>query len=173
MIVALICGIVFSLIAQAVRLNTFDKIIATALLRSTDVIQILLFAIAVSSVAFFIEYLFGGAIVEVKPFYLVGIVTGGILFGAGIALLGYCPGTMTMALAEGKIDALFGYAGGILAGLLFTIIYPSILPALGPNFGAINLYPTNDVAAGLTVVIYSALLVIVAIRLSRNKKNRN
>ena len=64
MIVALICGIVFSLIAQAVRLNTFDKIISTALLRSTEVIQILLFAIAVSSVAFFVEYLLGGAIVE-------------------------------------------------------------------------------------------------------------
>lgn len=173
MIVALICGIIFSLIAQAVRLNTFDKIIATALLRSTEVIQILLFAIAVSSVAFFAEYLFGGAVVEVKPFYLVGIVLGGILFGAGIAFLGYCPGTMTMALAEGKIDAIFGYTGGILAGLLFTVVYPSILPALGPNFGAINLYPKNNVAAAILVVAYSAFLIIIAIRLNRNEKHRD
>jgi len=142
-------------------------------LRSTEVIQILLFAIAVSSVAFFVEYLFGGAVVEVKPFYLVGIIMGGLLFGAGIALLGYCPGTMTMALAEGKVDAIFGYAGGVLAGLLFTVIYPTILPVLGPNFGAINLYPKNDAAAGLTVAIYSALLVMIAVRLSRNKKHRD
>jgi hypothetical protein len=80
---------------------------------------------------------------------------------------------MTMALAEGKVDAIFGYAGGVLAGLLFTVIYPTILPVLGPNFGAINLYPKNDAAAGLTVAIYSALLVMIAVRLSRNKKHRD
>lgn len=167
MIVALVCGIVFALIAQSVRLNTFDKIISTALLRSTEVIQILLFAIAVSSVAFFIEYLLGGATVQVKPFYLVGVVIGGLLFGAGIAILGYCPGTMTMALAEGKIDALFGYGGGIVAGLGFTVIYPSIPPMLGPNYGAINLYVQSHVITGFIVVAYAIVLAWIAHALSR------
>ena len=167
MIIALICGIVFSLIAQSVRLNTFDKIVSTALLKSTEVIQILLFAIAVSSVAFFVEYLLGGATIEVKPFYVVGVIVGGLLFGSGIAILGYCPGTMTMALAEGKIDALFGYGGGILAGLIFTVIYPIILPALGPNYGAINLYAQSNVITGLIVMGYAIILVLIAIRLSR------
>lgn len=167
MIIALICGIVFSLIAQSVRLNTFDKIVSTALLKSTEVIQILLFAIAVSSVAFFVEYLLGGATIEVKPFYVVGVIVGGLLFGSGIAILGYCPGTMTMALAEGKIDALFGYGGGILAGLIFTVIYPVILPSLGPNYGAINLYAQSNVITGLIVMGYAIILVWIAVRLSR------
>jgi len=167
MIVALICGIVFSLIVQSVRLNSFDKIISTALLKSTEVIQILLFAIAVSSVAFFVEYLLGGATIEVKPFYVVGVIVGGLLFGSGIAILGYCPGTMTMALAEGKIDALFGYVGGILAGLVFTVIYPVILPSLGPNYGAINLYSQSNVITGLIVMGYAIILVWIAVRLSR------
>jgi len=55
MITALFCGIVFALIAQYVRLNTFDKIIKTALLKSSEVIQILLFAIGVSSIAFLLS----------------------------------------------------------------------------------------------------------------------
>ena len=169
MIVALISGFLFALIAQYVRLNTYDKIIATALLRSHEVIQILLFAIGVSSLAFFIEYLCGGAHIDVKPFYVVGVSVGGILFGSGIAILGYCPGTMTMALAEGSLDALFGYVGGILAGLLFTIIYPSILPLLGPNLGAINLYPQSNVAAGILVVAYAALLIFLGFKLSSPK----
>lgn len=169
MIIALICGIIFSLIAQSVRLNTFDKIISTALLKSTEVIQILLFAIAISSAAFFIEYLLGGASIEVKPFYLVGVVLGGLFFGAGIAILGYCPGTMTMALAEGKIDAFFGYAGGIVAGLVFTAIYPAILPVLGPNYGEINLYAQSNLITGVIVVGYASLLAWIAFILSRKE----
>ena len=169
MIVALICGILFALIAQYVRLNTFDKIIETALLKSGEVIQILLFAIGVSSIAFFMEYLMGGAVIEVKPFYVVGVSLGGILFGSGIAILGYCPGTMTMALAEGSVDALFGYAGGILAGLLFTLAYPTILPLLGPNFGAINLYPESKLLASVVVGAYSLSLFFIAFKLGRQK----
>ena len=169
MIVALICGMIFALIAQSVRLNTFDKIILTALRRSSEVIQILLFAIAVSSITFFVEYQLGGAIIEVKPFLVVGVIVGGLLFGAGIAILGYCPGTMTMALAEGKVDALFGYAGGILAGLLFTVIYPVILQVLGPDYGAINLYSENSAITGLIVGVYAGALILIALRLNRVK----
>ena len=169
MIIALICGILFALIAQYVRINTFDTIIATALLKSTEVIQILLVAIGVSSVAFFIQYLCGGAVIQVKPFYIAGVSIGGILFGSGIAILGYCPGTMTMALAEGSVDALFGFVGAILAGFLFTLAYPSILPLLGPNLGPINLYPDNHIAAGIVVGLYASLLLLVALRLSRQK----
>lgn len=150
MIIAFVAGIAFALIAQYARLNTFDTIIAAALHKSHDVVQILLFAIAISSVAFFIQYLIGAAVVSVKPFYVVGVIVGGALFGAGVAILGYCPGTMLMALAEGKLDALAGYIGGILAALIFTIIYPSILPSIGPNLGAINLYAAS---AGLTAII--------------------
>jgi uncharacterized membrane protein YedE/YeeE len=173
MMMALICGILFALIAQYVRLNTFDKIIATALLKSTEAMQILLFAIGVSSVAFFIEYLCGGAVVEVKPFYVVGVSLGGILFGSGIAILGYCPGTMTMALAEGSIDALFGLVGAVLAGLLYTLAYPSILPFLGPNFGAINLYPDSNLAAAVVVGLYAFLLLFLAFRLGRQGKEKS
>ena len=171
MIIAFICGIVFALIAQYVRLNTFNKIISTALRRSNDVIQIMLFAIAVSSIAFFIEFLLGGAVVSVKPLYVAGISVGGLLFGSGIAILGYCPGTLTMAMAEGNIDALFGYCGGILAGAFFTIIYPSILPFMGPNFGEINLYSTNKVYSGLIVMAYATTLFAIAIKLGKSNKS--
>lgn len=169
MIVALLAGFVFALIAQYVRLNTYDKIIATALLRNHEVIQILLFAIGVSSVAFFIEYLSGGATINVKPFYVVGVSVGGILFGSGIAILGYCPGTMTMAMAEGSLDAFFGYVGGILAGFLYTIIYPFILPLLGPNLGPINLYPQSNVGAGALVAVYAIALIFIGLNLSYSK----
>ena len=62
MIVSFIAGILFNLIAQYARLSSFDTIVKALLLRRHDVILILLFAIAVSSLAFFLQYLGSGPI---------------------------------------------------------------------------------------------------------------
>jgi uncharacterized membrane protein YedE/YeeE len=128
--------------------------------------QILLFAIAVSSLGFFVEYLLGSAALSVKPFNLVGVSVGGLLFGVGVAILGYCPGTIPMALAEGSVDALFGYGGGVLAAAIFTEIYPQILPFRGPDFGAINLYSSNNIISGIIVIAYASALLAIALKLA-------
>jgi len=52
---------------------------------------------------------------------------GGLIFGAGFGLLGYCPGTIAGAVGQGSIDALLGGVGGILFGAgLFAEIYPRL-----------------------------------------------
>ncbi len=158
-------GIAFALIAQYARLNTFDAIVATALRRRHDVVQIMLVAVAVSSVAFFGEYLLGGAVVAVKPFYLIGVSVGGLLFGIGVAILGYCPGTMTMALAEGSLDAVFGIAGGVLAGAIYTVAYPAVRPFIGPDFGELNLYASNRAVSAIIVLAYAATLLTIALKI--------
>lgn len=170
MILAFIVGILFALIAQYARLNSFDTIASAALLRNHDVVQILFFAIAISSIGFFVLYLMGGATINVKPFYVIGVCLGGILFGAGVAILGYCPGTMLMALAEGKVDALLGYAGGITAALLFTLAYPTLLPLIGPDLGAINLYAASAAVTAAVVGIYAVALLFAALRLESGAK---
>jgi hypothetical protein len=170
MIFAFIVGILFALIAQYARLNSFNTIASAALLKNHDVAQILLFAIAISSIGFFVLYLLGSATISVKPFYVIGVCVGGILFGAGVAILGYCPGTMLMALAEGKADALLGYVGGITAALLFTLAYPTLLPLIGPDFGAINLYAASATLTALIVGLYAVALLFTAFRLERKAK---
>lgn len=174
MIDALIAGAVFGLIAQYARLNTFSKIVDSLRLKSCDAIQIVLFAVAVSSIAFFVEFMLGGASIDVKPFYVVGIVLGGLLFGIGVAILGYCPGTMVIALAEGRMDALLGCFGGLAAGLVYTLIYPSILPMIGPNLGTITLYTSDSAITAIIVVTYAMFLIALALwapkRMERNAK---
>lgn len=49
-----------------------------------------------------------------EPIYIFGVVVGGLLFGAGMAVSGYVPGSEWMALGEGRRDALYAVAGGIL-----------------------------------------------------------
>ena len=65
-----------------------------------------------------------------KPVKPVALLTGATLFGAGMAMSGYCPGTATAATGSGRADAgwaLAGMAGGAAA---FVTLYPSIKPLL-------------------------------------------
>ena len=45
---------------------------------------------------------------------------GGLIFGVGMVLLGYCPGTAVAAAGEGKRDAWFGLAGMIAAAAVYA-----------------------------------------------------
>jgi hypothetical protein len=52
---------------------------------------------------------------------------GGLIFGVGFGTLGYCPGTVAGAIAQGELDALLGGATGILIGAgLFAAMYPKL-----------------------------------------------
>jgi len=59
------------------------------------------------------------------PTYLAPMAVGGLLFGIGMALGGFCPGTAVASVATGRIDAMvfvLGFFGGsILFGDLFPV----------------------------------------------------
>ena len=43
-------------------------------------------------------------------------VIGGLIFGVGFAVLGYCPGTLAGAIGNRYLDALVGGLAGIIPG---------------------------------------------------------
>jgi uncharacterized membrane protein YedE/YeeE len=47
---------------------------------------------------------------------LAANIIGGLIFGVGFALAGYCPTTVIGAIAEGRYDALLGAIPGMLFG---------------------------------------------------------
>ncbi len=52
--------------------------------------------------------------------FLVPMVAGGFLLGAGFIVSGYCPGTSFVAMASGKIDALMTVVGVIAGQVLWA-----------------------------------------------------
>jgi uncharacterized protein len=72
-----------------------------------------------------------------KPLHLGGVIGGGIVFGAGMGLLGHCPGTSIAALGEGNVDALFGVLGMLAGAGAFVVTHSHIEPLLRRgDFGA-------------------------------------
>lgn len=166
MYLAFFAGLIFSIFAYKSNLFNSDQILSVGILKNFEALQTLLFALSISSLGFFIEFSLGGAAIDVKPFYLVGVIVGGLLFGLGVGILGYCPGTLEMAIGYGSIDALFGFIGGLVAGYAYTYIYPIALPFLGPDYGAINFYSDYFLINAALVLAFSGGLFVTAVALT-------
>jgi hypothetical protein len=136
----LFLGFLFGAALQYSNLNRYNVISGMATLENYAVAKAIAVAIGVGAVLIAVEVAFGLASYHVKPFMLGGIAIGGIIFGSGMAILGYCPGTLPVSLGEGSLDALIGIAGGIVGGFVYTIAVPSIQRILGPDLGSISLY---------------------------------
>jgi len=64
------------------------------------------------------------SMVYMLPTYLVPMAVGGLLFGVGMVIGGYCPGTAIASIATGKIDALVFIVGFLLGSLVFGDFFP-------------------------------------------------
>ena len=174
-ITILILGFLFGAILQYASLNKFNVISGLALRENFAVPKAIALSIGIGVILLSIEIALGMASYHVKPFILGGLLWGGLLFGAGMALLGYCPGTLAISFGEGSIDALIGIIGGLFGGLFYTIVLPYIKPILGPDFGAISL---NSLLGTSTVffvvtIITGVVFSIVAFVLHKKDKNQS
>jgi hypothetical protein len=117
----LLTGIAFGFLLQKGRVAKHSVIVGQLVLRDFTVLKIMLTAIAVGAVGFWSLVAAGVTTVEVKPAEMGGVVLGALLFGGGLAVLGYCPGTTVAAVGEGRRDAIAGLAGMIAGAFVFVL----------------------------------------------------
>jgi uncharacterized protein len=139
-ITILVLGFLFGAALQYAKLNRYNVISGMATLENYAVAKAIATAIGVGVIIIAIEIGLGFASYHIKPVLLGGIAIGGVIFGTGMAILGYCPGTLPVSLGEGSVDALIGIIGGLAGGLFYTLILPSVQGILGPDLGNISLY---------------------------------
>ena len=72
----------------------------------------------------------GLATLEPKPLNPVALVGGGLLFGLGMAISGYCPGTAAAAAGSGRREGVWAIAGMLAAAATFVATYPSLKKVL-------------------------------------------
>ena len=94
---ALIFGFLFGAILQFANLNKYNVISGLAVRKDFAVAKAIAVAIGIGAILLNFEIAFGLASYHVKPFIFGGIILGGLIFGAGMAILGYCPGTLAIS----------------------------------------------------------------------------
>jgi uncharacterized membrane protein YedE/YeeE len=158
-----VIGIVFGAIIQYSRVDKFEKIAGFAIGKDTIIPKMLFFAIGLTSIFLYLEIKMGYASYHVKPMMIQGIVIGGIIFGIGMAIMGKCPGTGPISIAEGRIDVLVGAIGGLFGGYLFTKYYDDFFkPLMGDNFGNTTLVDVSGKYAPEAVFVFGMALIVIA-----------
>lgn len=169
----LILGIVFGAILQYASLNKFNTISGLATLDNLSVVKAISLAIGIGIILLNIEIGLDLATFHVKPFLIGGLVVGGLIFGAGMAILGYCPGTLAISLGEGSVDAFVGLAGALLGGIAYTLAYPTIAPLLGPDWGKLSLEATLGSGTEYYVTSTLAALAFIGITVWLQKVDKH
>ena len=126
-VLGLMFGIVFGFLLQKGGVTTYDVIMGQLLLVDFTVLKIMASAVATGLIGFHILKHAGLVKRHVRKASLGSNVIGGLIFGLGFGLLGYCPGTVAGAIGQGALDALFGGVVGLLIGVgIFAELYPSL-----------------------------------------------
>lgn len=120
LMIGTIFGLVFGFLLQKGGVGKFNVLIGQLLLQDFTVAKVMLTAIVVGMVGIFALHHFAKVNLHIKPTRVGANIIGGLLFGAGFALMGYCPGTAAAALGQGNWDALFGMAGLVVGSWIFA-----------------------------------------------------
>jgi len=162
-----IIGIVFGGIIQYTRVDKFEKIAGFAMLKDTIVPKMLFLAVGLASIGLYFMVEMGYAHYHVKPIMIGGLIVGGTLFGISMAILGKCPGTGPISIAEGRIDVLVGAIGGLVGGAVFTMNYDFFKVIMGENLGNTILPDLFKGHEDLTILLFGLGLVIVSIAIPK------
>jgi uncharacterized protein len=134
-------GFVFGVLLQRGRVADYNVIVNQFRFKDFTVLKVMFTAIIVGGIGVLLLHKLGYAKYEIKPAQMLGVTLGAAIFGAGMVLYGYCPGTGVAAIATGSIHALVGglgmLAGGILYALSFRWVQGHILSVA--DFGKVRL----------------------------------
>ena len=120
LLLGVLFGVIFGFLLQKGGVAKYHILIGVLLLEDFTVVKVMLTAIAVGSIGVFSLHALGLVKLHIKPTRYAANVIGGILFGVGFALLGYCPGTGAAALGQGNWDAIAGVLGLMAGSYLFA-----------------------------------------------------
>jgi hypothetical protein len=162
-LVAIIAGIAFGYILVSVGMGNARKISAVFYGEDWSVMKIMFSAVVTTMLLTYSAHYIGILdiqLVQLANVNLSAVIIGGLLFGVGMAVGGYCPGTSIVAAVTQKKDA-FVFIGGFFVGVwLYAVNYPMISKYLfSENLGKLTLSDIFGVPYGVMVlmVVFIAL----------------
>jgi hypothetical protein len=162
MLLAALLGTCFGFLLNRGGVTDFDVLVGQLLLTDWTVAKVLLSAVVTGMVGLYALRRGGWAGLHRTGGSLGATVVGGLIFGAGFALLGYCPGTMAGAVGHGAMDALLGGVPGMLLGTwAYSLVYTRVrgIREVG-EFGQATLDEALGWSRGATVLLAAACIVL-------------
>jgi len=152
----LVTGVLFGFLLQKGRVLRFDKQVGAMLLKDMTIFKFMLSAILVGMVGINLLADTGIITLSHKPMNVGAIVVGGGLFGAGWAIMGFCPGTSIGALGEGRWHALFAIAGMIAGAAVYAEFFPLMKTTVlaWKDYGKIDLMQITGMTKWILIPLF-------------------
>ena len=161
LVYGIITGLLFGFLLSRGGLTRYRVIVGQFLLKDNTVLKTMLTAVVVGSIGVWAMHQFGGVALQVKATTVAANVVGGLLFGFGMVLLGYCPGTGVAALGDGSRHAIFGLLGMVAGAAVYAEVYPAISGNL-LTVGSLGKITFPDVT-GLSPWLFVIVLALAAV----------
>jgi hypothetical protein len=159
----LVSGLIFGFLLQKGRVAKFHVIVGQFLLKDWTMVKVMVTAVAVGAIGVWAMVGMGMASLHIKPAMFGGVIAGALLFGCGMSIFGYCPGTGVAACGEGRRDAMVGVLGMLCGALAYVASFPA-LQGLTKGFGDWGKV-TLPQLTGLSPWVFVAALVVIAVLL--------
>jgi hypothetical protein len=167
-------GVVFGTLLQKGQAGKYDVILDQLLFEDGRVAKIMGTAAAVGAVGVHALERAGYTRLQVKPLRVAAVAAGAVLFGTGLAVLGYCPGTTLAAIGAGRKDAIAGGLGMLTGAALFVRAYPALKPALeAGDHGKVTLHRSTNTSPWIWVgALVAALGIGAALDVAKTPRRR-
>jgi len=161
--IALALGVGFGFALERAGFGSARKLTAVFYLYDMAVVKVMFSAVVTTMIGLFALSAIGMLDLSqlyVEPTNLTAQGVGGLLFGAGFLIGGYCPGTSMAAIATGRKDGLV-FALGMLAGVY---AYAEFTPQLDTWYkatasGELTLPSITGIGMGWWTLLFIAILL--------------
>lgn len=157
LVVAFAIGIAFGWFLERAGFGSANKLVSQFYLNDLAVFKVMFTAIVTAMLGVF--YLGWLGFLDLKLIYLSDTnlwpqMVGGLVLGIGFVIGGYCPGTSMVAVATGKIDALFFVAGVMFGVLVIGEAFPLVRGFYeSGNYGRLTLPEVFHLSYGIVVFL--------------------
>lgn len=164
-ILPLLLGVVFGFALNKAGLTKYHKIVNQFRLNDMAVLKFMLTALVVAMLGLYPLHALGVINFPTVPAtYVIGNLVGGLIFGVGMALAGFCPGTCVAGAGEGKVDYLVpGILGFLTGAVIYGLTYDKVFPKISAiaNYGNVTLPELWHINPYLAILVFTIMALVL------------
>ena len=172
-LIAVTLGLGFGFFLERAGFGSARKLVAVFYFYDMSVVKVMFTAIVTAMAGLFILSAVGlldMAEVYIEPTNYTAQIVGGLIFGAGFVIGGYCPGTAVVATATGRLDGMT-FASGMLAGVYaWAEFFPGMDKWIAETSREATLPGLTGIAMGWWVLLFIAVLALAGWGMSLAEK---
>jgi rhodanese-related sulfurtransferase/uncharacterized membrane protein YedE/YeeE len=161
-VASLLIGIAFGVALERAGFGSSRRLAGIFYFRDMVVLKVMFTAVIVAMIGLSYAKAFGWVTSDnvyfLHTFYAAQVL-GGLIFGVGFVMGGWCPGTAAVGAVSGKLDAAAFLVGAVGGSILYNELYPAVAPLAANDSGVLFAFD----ALGLSEASFAFLFTLIAV----------